>query len=166
MYLIYPLHTNDQFIDCVTNFFLSWYWICLPQAAFKGEMFIYSCGPLCGIWQIRWQQGTPSGPACLWFWGLAILSVNPMLFKSFLMLYLHVSVSRPLLMMALKDAVPDFNSLFTVLWTVSNTFAQVARVQSCANHMQHIEHLPHATCVPCGTKGQLSYQVDRVKIAL
>ena len=30
--------------------------------------------------------------------------------------------------------------------TVSNTYAQVARVQSCANHVQHTERLSRATC--------------------
>ena len=44
------------------------------------------------------------------------------------------------------------------LLTVSLTYAQVARAQSCANHVQHIEHLSRATCsVPLGTKGQLCY---------
>ena len=60
-----------------------------------------------------------------------------------------------------------FDNLLTALWTVPNTYAQVARAQSCANHVQHIEHLSHATCcvkslsyeVPHGTKAQLSYLV-------
>ena len=40
----------------------------------------------------------------------------------------------------------------------ANTYAQVAKAQSCANHVQHIERLSRATCrVPLGTKGQLSY---------
>ena len=42
--------------------------------------------------------------------------------------------------------------------TVSNTYAQVAKVQSCANHVQHIERLSCATCrVPLDMKEQLSY---------
>ena len=44
--------------------------------------------------------------------------------------------------------------------TVSNTYAQVAKAQSCENHVQHIERLSRATCcVPLGTKGQLSNKV-------
>ena len=31
-------------------------------------------------------------------------------------------------------------NLLTAPQTVSNTYAQVARAQSCANHVQHIEH--------------------------
>ena len=51
-----------------------------------------------------------------------------------------------------------FYNLLMAPWTVSNTFAQVARVQLCANHVQHIKRLSHATgSVPLGTKGQLSY---------
>ena len=33
-----------------------------------------------------------------------------------------------------------------MLRTVSNTYAQVAQVQSCAHHMLHIKRLSHATC--------------------
>ena len=41
--------------------------------------------------------------------------------------------------------------------TVTNTYTQMARVQSCANHVQHIKRLSRATCsAPLGTKGQLS----------
>ena len=44
---------------------------------------------------------------------------------------------------------------------VSNTYAQVARAQSCANHMQHIEHSSRVTCrVLHGMEGQLSYAVE------
>ena len=51
--------------------------------------------------------------------------------------------------------------------TVSSTHAQVARAQSCANHVQHIERLSRATCrVPLGKKGLLSYQVWQTYIAL
>ena len=38
-----------------------------------------------------------------------------------------------------------FYILLTALRTVSYTYAQVARAQSCANHLQHIERLSHAT---------------------
>ena len=43
--------------------------------------------------------------------------------------------------------------------TVFYTYAQVARAQLCANHVQHIERLSLATCVPRGGKGQVSYNV-------
>ena len=36
--------------------------------------------------------------------------------------------------------------LLTAPRTVSNTHAQVAQAQSCANHVQHIERLSRATC--------------------
>ena len=40
-----------------------------------------------------------------------------------------------------------FHILLTAPRTVSNTYAQVARAQSCANHVQHIERLSHASVV-------------------
>ena len=50
-----------------------------------------------------------------------------------------------------------FYNLFAAPRTVSNTYAQVAKAQSCENHVQHIERISRATrCVPLGTKGQLS----------
>ena len=59
------------------------------------------------------------------------------------------------IIITLKGAIRDF---YNLLRTVSNTYAQLAREQSCANHVQHIERLSRATCsVPLGTKGQLSY---------
>ena len=38
-----------------------------------------------------------------------------------------------------------FYNLLTAPRTVSNTFAQVAQVQLCANHVQHIERLSRAS---------------------
>ena len=38
-----------------------------------------------------------------------------------------------------------FYNLLTARRTVSNMYAQVARVQSCANHVRRIEHLPRAS---------------------
>ena len=50
-----------------------------------------------------------------------------------------------------------YNNLLTAPRTVSNTIAQLARAQPCANHVQHIKRPSHATYrVPSGTKGQLS----------
>ena len=37
-----------------------------------------------------------------------------------------------------------FYNLLTAPQVVSNTYAQVARAQSCANHVQHIERLSRA----------------------
>ena len=46
--------------------------------------------------------------------------------------------------------------IISVLQTDS-MYAQVARAQSCANHVQHIERLSCAACrVSCSAKGQLS----------
>ena len=65
------------------------------------------------------------------------------------------------IIMALKRAIQDFRrSPLTVPRTVTNTYAQVARAQSCANHVQDIERFSRATCSePLGTAGQLSYKV-------
>ena len=63
-----------------------------------------------------------------------------------------------MIMIAFKGAIRTVYNRLTAPRTVSNTYAEVARAQSCANHVQHNEHLPRATCrVPCGTKVQLSY---------
>ena len=67
------------------------------------------------------------------------------------------------MIIALKGAVRDLYNLLTALRTVSNTHAQVAQVQSCANHVQHIKHLSHATCcVPRGMKNSSAMKFDRV----
>ena len=42
---------------------------------------------------------------------------------------------------SLKGAIQDVYNLLTAQRTVSNMYAQVVRVQSCANHMQHVKHL-------------------------
>ena len=55
-----------------------------------------------------------------------------------------------------------FYNLLTALQTVSSMYAQVARAQSCANHMQHKECSSHATCrVSCHVmqRDSLSYYV-------
>ena len=39
-----------------------------------------------------------------------------------------------------------FYNLLTAPRTVSNTYDQVARAQSCANHVQHIGRVQHALC--------------------
>ena len=51
-----------------------------------------------------------------------------------------------MMMIAFRGAIRDFcYNLVTALRTASNTFAQVARDESCANHVQHIERLSRAT---------------------
>ena len=56
---------------------------------------------------------------------------------------------------SLKVRFEIFHNLLTASQTVSNTYAQVARTQPCANHVQHIGCLSSAICVPRGTKAQL-----------
>ena len=41
-------------------------------------------------------------------------------------------------MIAIKGANQDFYNLLTALQTVFNTYAQVARAQSCTYHVKHI----------------------------
>ena len=65
-----------------------------------------------------------------------------------------------MIIIALKGTDRDFflYKVLTLPRTVSNTCAQVARAQKCANHVQHIARSSRATCrVSRGTKGQLSY---------
>ena len=61
-----------------------------------------------------------------------------------------------------------FYNLLTAPRTVSNTYAQAARAQSCANHVQYIERLSRAARVTCQIVGRSSsaVQFDRVEIAL
>ena len=59
-------------------------------------------------------------------------------------------------------------NLLTAPRNVSNTYAQVARAQSCANHVQHIEHTSRATCrVTCHVvrRDSSAYKFYRVEIA-
>ena len=49
----------------------------------------------------------------------------------------------------LKGVIRDLYNLLTAPRTVSNTNAEVAQAQSCANHAQHVErlsHVQHAVC--------------------
>ena len=51
-----------------------------------------------------------------------------------------------------------FYNLLTAPWAVFNMYAQAAKAQLHANHVQHNKRLSRATCrVPLGMKGQLSY---------
>ena len=52
------------------------------------------------------------------------------------------STSVLIIIIAFKGAIRDFfYNLLTESRTVSNTYAQVAQAQPCANHVQHIERL-------------------------
>ena len=73
-----------------------------------------------------------------------------------------------IIIIAFKGAIRDFFNLLTALQTVFNMYDQVARVQSCANHVQHIEHLSRATCrVSCHVvrRDSSAIKFDRVEIA-
>ena len=50
-----------------------------------------------------------------------------------------------MIIIAFKALFEIFYNLLTAPRTVSNTHAQVARAQSCANHVQHIERLSRAS---------------------
>ena len=51
-----------------------------------------------------------------------------------------------IMIIELKGLFEIFYNLLTAPRTVSNTYPQVARTQSCANHVQHIERLSRAAC--------------------
>ena len=74
-----------------------------------------------------------------------------------------------IIIIAFKGAIRDFffNNLLTAPRTVSNTYAQVARAQSCANHVLHIERLSRATCVTSHLirRDSSAIKFDRVEIA-
>ena len=73
---------------------------------------------------------------------------------------MHEKLIIIIIIIALEGANQDYYNLLNALRTVSNTYTQVARAQSCANHVQHIGRLSCVTCyVPRGTKEQLSYWV-------
>ena len=49
-----------------------------------------------------------------------------------------------MMIMALNGDIDVFYNILAVLPTASNMHAQMARVQSCTNHVQHIECLSRA----------------------
>ena len=62
-----------------------------------------------------------------------------------------------------------FYNLLTTPRTISNTYAQVARAQSCESHVQHIERLSRAACrVKCHVlrRDSSAIQFDRVEFEL
>ena len=65
----------------------------------------------------------------------------------------YTMIVMMMMMIALKDAIRN-----SVQSPVSSMYSQMAWVQSCANHVQHIGCSSHATCcVIHDMKGQLSY---------
>ena len=79
-----------------------------------------------------------------------------------------IIITIAIIIIAFKGAIRDFYNLLTAPRTISNTHAQVARAQSCANHVQHIERLSRATCrVTCHLVQRDSSDIkfDRVEIA-
>ena len=50
-----------------------------------------------------------------------------------------------MIVIVLRGAFQDFYNSLTAPRTVSNTHAQVARAQSCANHVLHIKRVSRAT---------------------
>ena len=70
------------------------------------------------------------------------------------------------IVIASKGAIRDFfffNNLLTAPRTVSNTYAQGVRAQSCTNHVQHMaaHHVQHVVChVVGGDRSAIKF--DRV----
>ena len=78
-----------------------------------------------------------------------------MMITMMMMMMMMIMIMMMMIVIALKGAIREFYNLLTTRRTLSDTFAQVARAHSCANHVQHNERLSRATCrVP---RGQLSY---------
>ena len=71
-----------------------------------------------------------------------------------MMIIMMMIIVIKIIIIALKGAVLEFYN-FTAPRTISSTYTQVSRTQSCANHVR--ERLSRATCVPRGTKGQFFY---------
>ena len=76
--------------------------------------------------------------------------------KMIIIIIIMIMILRIRIVVSFKGAIQDFLQSPHCLRTVSNTYAQVAQVQSCATHRVLI------TCnmlcyVPHDTKGQLSF---------
>ena len=77
-----------------------------------------------------------------------------------MMVMMMMMIIITVIVTAFKGAIRDFYNLLTAPRTVSNTYAQVARAQSCAE--SGATHRAFITCnmssyLPRGTNGQLSY---------
>ena len=103
---------------------------------------------------------------------LLLLLLMMMMMMMMMMMTMTMMMMKMMMMIiiiiAFKGAIRDFYNLLTAMRTVSNTFAQVPRAQSCANHVQHIEQPSRATChVTCHVVGRDSSAIKfgRVYIA-
>ena len=56
-------------------------------------------------------------------------------------------------------------NLLTAPRTVSDTYSQVVRAQSCAKHVQHVRRLPRATCRAPSGRDRSAMKSDRIQIA-
>ena len=64
-----------------------------------------------------------------------------------IMIMIMIIIIIIIIIIAFKGANLDFfNTLLTAPRTVSNMHAQVARAQSCVNHVKHIQHSSRVTC--------------------
>ena len=103
---------------------------------------------------------------CNWYTRRSIsldLSIVPINMHCFVSPSIEIII---VIIIAIKDAIWDF--LQTPHSTVSNTHAQVAQEQSCANHVHHIKRLSRATChVTCHLvqRDSSATKFDRVEIA-
>ena len=78
---------------------------------------------------------------------IIIIIIIIMIMRMMMIIIIIVMMTMMMMMMmmmimiiiALKGAIRDFDNLLTAPRTVSNPYAQVARPQSGANHVQHIE---------------------------
>ena len=64
-----------------------------------------------------------------------------------------------IIIIAFKVQFEIFYNLLTAPWTISNMYAQVARAQSCANHMQHIERLSRAIIIAFKVQFEIFYNL-------
>ena len=82
-----------------------------------------------------------------------------MMMMMMMMMMMIMVMVITIIIITFKGATQDFYNVLAAPQTVSNAYVQVARAQSCANHVQH--HRAPITCnmcyVPHGMKGQLSY---------
>ena len=94
-----------------------------------------------------------------------------MMMMTMMMIIIIIIIIIMMMMMiiAFNGAIREFFYNLTAQRTISNTYAQVPRAQSCANHVQHIQGLSRATCrVTCHAvrRDSSAPKFDRVEIAL
>ena len=76
---------------------------------------------------------------------IIILIMVMIMIMMMMMMIIIIIIIIIIIVNAYKGAIRDCNGLLTALRTVYNSYGQVARAQSCANHVQHIERLSRAT---------------------